>query len=70
MRANACTEKVEMLECRAKDLAGIKAPGDLTLRWAVRVLDEYSVQNGKPGDRDVFVYREGFYRGCAIALFL
>lgn len=53
----------------AKQLAGIEAPQQLTLRWAVRVLDEYSVQSGKPGDRDVFVYREGFYRGCAIALF-
>lgn len=37
--------------------------------WVVRTLDEYSVQAGEPGDRDMFVYREGFYRGAAIALF-
>jgi hypothetical protein len=36
--------------------------------WAYRVLDEYSVQAGKPGDRDMFIYREGFYRGTCIAL--
>jgi uncharacterized membrane protein YjjP (DUF1212 family) len=33
-------------------------------------LDEYSVQTGKPGDRDTFIYREGFYRGTSIALFV
>ena len=52
----------------AAKLVGIEAQ-QLNLAWAVRVLDEYSVQAGKQDDRDVFVYREGFYRGCAIALF-
>jgi hypothetical protein len=37
---------------------------------AVRVSDEYAIQHGKAGDREVFVYREGFYRGTAIALFV
>lgn len=35
----------------------------------VRVSDEVALQYGQPGDRDVFVYREGFYRG-SIAAFL
>ena len=39
-------------------------------RWVFRVLDEYNLQFGKPGDRDVFVYREGFYRATSIGLFL
>ncbi|MGP8141060.1 MAG: hypothetical protein ACLQBU_04240 [Terriglobales bacterium] len=35
----------------------------------VRALDEYSVQAGELGDREIFVYREGFYRGTSIACF-
>lgn len=37
--------------------------------WLFRVLDEYGLQYCKSGDRDVFVYREGFYRGVSISLF-
>lgn len=32
--------------------------------------DEYMVQKGQIGDRDIFVYREGFYRGSTVALLL
>ncbi|HZU31197.1 MAG TPA: hypothetical protein VFB79_08790 [Candidatus Angelobacter sp.] len=35
-----------------------------------RLADEYTIQNGILGDRDIFVYREGFYKGCAVALAL
>jgi hypothetical protein len=38
--------------------------------WTFRALDEYALQNGKSGDRDIFVYREGFYRGTALSLFI
>jgi hypothetical protein len=38
-------------------------------RWVFRALDEYALQTGKDGDRDMFVYREGFYRGTALSLF-
>ena len=31
--------------------------------WLFRICDEYVVQNGSLGDREIFVYREGFYRG-------
>ncbi len=41
----------------------------LEARWVYRILDEYATQNAKPGDRDMFIYREGFYRGTCIALF-
>jgi hypothetical protein len=53
----------------AAQLAGIPAR-QIDSKWVYRVLDEYSVQAGKPGDRDMFIYREGFYRGTCIALFL
>jgi len=39
-------------------------------RWIFRALDEYMCRTGETGDRDMFVYREGFYRGTAIALLL
>ena len=38
-------------------------------RWIFRALDEYALQIGKDGDRDMFVYREGFYRGTTLSLF-
>jgi hypothetical protein len=38
-------------------------------RWIVVALDEYTVQAGKVGDREVFVYREGFYRATTLSLF-
>jgi hypothetical protein len=52
---------------RASELMGVRAecidPGSL-----FRFADEYAVQKGQLGDRDVFVYREGFYKGCTISL--
>ena len=42
---------------------------DIKAKWVYRVLDEYAIQNGVAGDRDMFIYREGFYRGTCIALF-
>jgi hypothetical protein len=41
----------------------------LNPRWIFSTLDEYAVQTGKLGDRDLFVYREGFYRGTLLSLF-
>lgn len=52
----------------AAELTGIPAE-EIESNWVYRVLDEYTVQAGKPGDRDMFIYREGFYRGTCIALF-
>jgi hypothetical protein len=52
----------------AAELIGIPAK-EIQSNWVYRVLDEYTVQTGKPGDRDMFIYREGFYRGACIALF-
>ena len=44
-------------------------PGEIEPGWVFRTLDEYALQTGKDGDRDIFVYREGFYRGTALSLF-
>jgi len=51
------------------DHLGLEKPSMLTNSALVRLCDEVAVQNGQPGDREVFVYREGFYRG-SIAAFL
>ena len=36
--------------------------------WLYRYMDEYVVQNGNLGDRELFTYREGFYRGTSVSL--
>lgn len=35
--------------------------------WLQRVMDEFCIQYGHPGDRDIFTYREGFYRGTTVS---
>ncbi len=52
----------------AAGLLGVPAE-KIEPRWVYRALDEYAVQSGQAGDRDMFVYREGFYRATSIALF-
>jgi len=44
-------------------------PKELGAKWIITALDEYTIQAGKTGDRDLFVYREGFYRGTTLSLF-
>ncbi len=61
-----------LVESTREELAthlGIENPSLLTNSALVRLCDEVGVQKGQLGDRDVFVYREGFYRG-SIAAFL
>ncbi len=60
MRERAQEEAGEILKVKSSQLD----PG-----WVFRTLDEYGLQTGKAGDRDMFVYREGFYRGTAVSLF-
>jgi len=64
---NAPLLRKSALESASK-LFGVDAK-DMEPRWAYRILDEYAVQKGQSGDRDMFIYREGFYRGTCIALF-
>lgn len=55
-----------LIEGTRKSLAshlGLEKPSLLTDGALVRLCDEVGVQKGQVGDRDVFVYREGFYRG-------
>jgi hypothetical protein len=65
--ANAPLLRKSALDSASK-IFGVE-PKDIEPRWAFRILDEYTVQKGQSGDRDMFLYREGFYRGTCIALF-
>ncbi len=38
--------------------------------WQQRVMDERCIQAGQQGDREIFTYREGFYRGSTVATVL
>jgi hypothetical protein len=39
---------------------------DIAGRTVVKISDEATIQFGKQGERDVYVYREGFYRGMSV----
>lgn len=54
---------------RAATMAGVQ-PEDIDAVSLFRLADEYTLQKGAGGDREIFVYREGFYKGCTVALAL
>ncbi|MDP9350092.1 MAG: hypothetical protein M3P51_00885 [Chloroflexota bacterium] len=51
---------------KAADLVGVRAE-TLNSRWLFRICNTAIAQRGDYGDRDVYIYREGFYRGLAVA---
>lgn len=54
---------------RAATIVGVE-PEDMDAVSLFRLADEYTLQKGVVGDREIFVYREGFYKGCTVALAL
>lgn len=52
---------------KAAALSGVPEQA-IDAEWLFRICDEAVVQRGNPGDREIFVYREGFYRGLCFAL--
>jgi len=56
----------EIALTRAATLMGVDRSG-IDPVCLFRFADEYSLQKGAIGYRDIFVYREGFYRGCTVA---
>jgi hypothetical protein len=52
---------------KAAALSGVPERA-IDAEWLYRICDEAVVQCGNLGDREIFVYREGFYRGLTIAL--
>lgn len=50
---------------KLKEKLGEKV-GGLTGRWMYEVCDDAVVRSGKLGEREVYIYREGFYRGASV----
>lgn len=42
---------------------------DISNKWLFKIYDEVVVQCGVPLNREIFQYREGFYRGLTLSLF-
>jgi hypothetical protein len=57
---------IQRVQQRISSIVGVKAD-ELDPVALFRLADEISVQNGAMTDREIFVAREGFYKGCAIA---
>jgi hypothetical protein len=58
---------ISAAERKISDLANIDASTlDPALLYAI--CDEAIAWHGDPGDRDVYIYRQGFYRGMSVAL--
>jgi hypothetical protein len=56
-------------QCRHKIKEWTNADAtDFPGQWVYRVCDEAVVRSGKVGDRDLFIYREGFYRGTSMGM--
>ena len=54
--------------CRAKATELTKADmSGASPRWLYRVCDDAVIRSGKIGEREIYVYREGFYRGIFIS---
>ncbi|HYT89872.1 MAG TPA: hypothetical protein VEL76_14295 [Gemmataceae bacterium] len=62
---------VIIVACRTKvqETLDVAASG-LDPRWLYRVCDDAVIRSGKIGERDVYIYREGFYRGAAVSFAL
>lgn len=59
-------EVVQACAAKAKETLGLDASG-LAPKWLYRLCDDAVQRSGKLGEREVYVYREGFYRGTAVA---
>lgn len=60
-------ELLNAARTKAAALAGMPEQA-IDAEWLFRICDEAVVQRGNLGDREIFVYREGFYRGLCFAL--
>jgi hypothetical protein len=62
------TPLIDTIIQKISTFTGIK-PEDLEQKphFLYQVCDEIIVQYGKTGDRDIYIFREGFYRGSCVA---
>lgn len=58
---------IETCKKKIRELTGADADA-LPPRWLYRVCDDSVLRSGKLGEREVYVYREGFYRGASVGM--
>jgi hypothetical protein len=61
---------VEAAKAKARRIAGLGDSVSIDSRTLFNIMDHYVQQYGKTATRDIYVYREGFYRGLCTAFFL
>jgi len=59
---------VHIAQTRASALLGIDL-SEINPEWLFRICDETLVQRGVCTDREIYQYREGFYRGLTVSFF-
>ncbi len=57
---------VDGCKAKAKELTGADVSG-APARWLYRVCDDAVMRSGKIGEREIYIYREGFYRGIFVS---
>lgn len=57
---------VELAVSKTAETVGVPR-SDMSLELALRICDEVVARNGNSEDREIYQYREGFYRGLTIA---
>jgi len=60
---------VQSAKSKASAMLGVDLK-DISPEWLYRICDETVVQCGAIGDREVYQYREGFYRGLTVSFLM
>jgi hypothetical protein len=61
-------EVLQRVNEKARRIAGIEGAATLNSGTVFEICDHYVQQHCKTDARDIYVYREGFYRGISVAL--
>lgn len=54
----------------AQRVIGLSENDTVDMKTLYVIMDHYIQQHGKTESRDIYIYREGFYRGLSVGLFL
>ena len=57
---------VTSCKAKAKDTLNVDLT-NVSANWLYRFCDDAVIRSGKTGERDIYIYREGFYRGIFVA---
>lgn len=59
-----------ILGIRAKESVGLSPSASLKDKFVRKIAEHVVMQRGKTETRDIYIYREGYYRGMTFALFV